>query len=338
MGENRDMHNGSGDSAVEIIDLSRGADDFASDVIAGLTANPKTLSPRYFYDDLGSVLFDAICRLSEYYVARAEDEILRGCSDEIVATLSGQIRLVELGSGTAAKTRHLIDATLRSQPELHYVPIDIDGTTLRTTTDALSAEYHAMTITAIAASFEDGLKALEKRPSPAGQRTLVLFLGSSIGNLDPQSQRDVLRLVRAVLRTGDALLVGTDLVKETAVLIPAYDDVLGVTAAFNRNLLVRINREIGGTLNVAAFRHEARYDPVLQRIEMHLVSTAEQRATVGPAGTEIHFGAGESIHTESSYKFTYETVDLLARQSQFSLVRQWTDRRRWFGANLLIAV
>jgi len=338
MTEKREIIGARSGSPVEIIDLRRGADDFAADVRAGLTATPKTLSPRYFYDDLGSVLFEAICRLPEYYVTRAEEEIIRDWSGEIVAALQGPIRIAELGSGTAAKSRHLLDAALRRQPELEYLPVDIDHGTLQATADALAGEYDALRITGMAASFEDGLATLATRLSGSAEHTLVLFLGSTIGNLEPAQRLEIARLIRSALRPGDALLLGTDLVKSADVLIPAYDDVLGVTASFNRNLLVRINRELGGTFDVAAFRHEARYDTEKQRIEMHLISTIAQSAAVRAAGIDVQFAAGESIHTESSYKFTQDSVALLAAESQFRLAHQWTDRRGWFGENLLIAV
>jgi len=325
------------DAAVEIIDLTRGHDDFAADVRVGLKSRPKTLRPRYFYDELGSTLFEAICLLPEYYVARAEAEILRESGDEIISGLSRSIRLVELGPGTAMKTRFLIEAALRRQSGLAYFPIDIDAATLSATAEALVSEYPRLRIIGIAASFEDGLRDLAGRLAETPQPTLVLFAGSTIGNLNSHEQREILRAIRAVLRSGDVLLLGADAVKSKDILIPAYDDVLGVTAAFNKNLLVRINRELDGTFDVAAFRHEIRYDHERQRIEMHLVSTARQRATVRAAGIEIEFDAGESIHTESSYKFTREAIEALAHDSQFTLARQWTDRRGWFGENLLIA-
>ncbi|MCU1347464.1 MAG: methyltransferase [Acidobacteria bacterium] len=325
-------------AAVEIVDLGRAGDDFAADVRAGLGADPKTLSPRYFYDGLGSTLFEAICRLPEYYVTRAEDEILRASCDEIVAALEIPFRLVELGCGAATKTRHLIDAALRRQARLEYIPVDIDREMLRTTAEAIAAEYPGIQVTGIAATFEDALDDLAARLAATAQPALVLFLGSTIGNLEPDGQRTLLRSLRRVLRAGDAFLLGADAVKDQGILIPAYDDVLGVTAAFNRNLLVRINRELGGTFDVASFRHQARYDDRKDRIEMHLVSTTRQHVAVPAAGIEIDFREEESIHTESSYKFTRDTIERLARESGFRLVRQWTDHRDWFGENLLIPI
>lgn len=324
-------------AVVEIVSLLEGSDDFAADVRAGLTSRPRTLSPRYFYDELGSILFEAIVRLPEYYVGRAEDEILRDSCGEILKAIPGSIRLVELGCGAATKTRHIISAALQRQTELEYFPIDIDSGILSDTADTLAGEYDGLRITGIAATFEKAIGELAARLSDVEQRTLVLFLGSTIGNLEPDTQRELLRSLRRTLRPGDALLMGADLVKSEGILIPAYDDVLGVTAAFNRNVLVRINRELGGTFDVAAFRHEARYDRQRQRIEMHLVSTVRQRAAVRASGIEIELDEGESIHTENSYKFTREAIALLARDSQFRLEHEWTDRRGWFGDSLLVA-
>jgi dimethylhistidine N-methyltransferase len=232
----------------------------------------------------------------------------------------------------------LIDAALQRQRELAYFPIDIDAGTLSDTADALASEYSTLHITGIVASFEDGLRDLTVRLAGPHQRTLMLFLGSTIGNLDPAEQREILRAIRAALRGGDALLLGADTVKSEEILIPAYDDALGVTAAFNKNLLVRINRELGGTFDIAAFRHEIRYDRDRQRIEMHLVSTIRQRVALRAGVIEIDFDEGESIHTENSYKFTREAIESLARDTGFTLERQWNDRRGWFGENLLMAI
>ena len=323
-------------SAVKFIDLTKGSADFAEDVSRGLTREPKALSPRFFYDDLGSILFEAICRLDEYYVTRAEAEILREAGSAIVAALHGPISLVDLGCGSAGKTRHIIDNVLRRQPGLDYVPIDIDAGILRTTAETLSAEYRPLSVTAIAGSFDDALRALPAHLD-AGTQALVLFLGSTIGNFEPEEQRNMLRSIRAALKSGDVVLLGADLVKTEDILIPAYDDVLGVTAAFNRNLLVRINRELGGTFDVSAFDHAVRYDAQRQRIEMHLVSKRRQIVTVATPELEIAFAEGESIHTESSYKFTRQNVEMLAREAGFRLTHQWTDDRRWFGEHLLIA-
>lgn len=321
---------------VKIVDLATASDDFAEDVRRGLASSPKTLSPKYFYDDLGSVLFDAICRLPEYYVMRAEDEILARHGGEILGSLGSRIRLVELGSGRGIKTRRLIRNAMSRQETLRYVPIDIDPVMLTETANALAAEFDGLHVTALATVFENGVAQLPNLAREPGETTLVLFLGSTIGNLDPAARHELLHMIRSGLRAGDALLLGADSVKSDAILIPAYDDALGVTAAFNLNLLVRINRELGGTFDVAGFRHLARYDHGLDRIEMHLVSSKAQTARA--AGIEVHFAEGETIHTESSYKFTPAMIESLARDSAFELTRTWTDSKHYFADYLLTAV
>lgn len=323
---------------VDIVDVRTTADDFAADVRAGLTSTPKTLSPKYFYDRLGAVLFEAICELPEYYVMRAEDEILAARSGEILDAIARQVRLIELGCGTARKTRHLIRAALSRQGALDYWATDIDATSLETTASALAAEFDDLRVLGVAATFESAIvQVAAGLPRQSAEATLVLFLGSTIGNLEPDERRELLRSIRTNLRPGDAFLLGADSVKSEAILVPAYDDALGVTAAFNRNLLVRINRELGGTFDLATFRHLARYDRTLHRIEMHLVSATAQLVRIPGAGIEIEFAGGESIHTESSYKFTTETIESLARAAGFALERVWSDARGFFADYLLIA-
>jgi dimethylhistidine N-methyltransferase len=323
---------------VDVVDVRTTTSDFAADVRVGLTSTPKTLAPKYFYDRLGTVLFEAICELPEYYVTRAEDEILAAQSGEILDATGRPVRLVELGSGSARKTRHLIRTALSRQAALDYWATDIDAPSLETTVSALAAEFDSLTAHGVAGTFENGIAQVAARlpPDPA-EITLVLFLGSTIGNLEPDERRRLLRSVRMSLRPGDAFLLGADSVKSEAILAPAYDDSLGVTAAFNRNLLGRINRELGGTFDLATFRHLARYDSRLHRIEMHLVSLTTQLVRVPGAGIEIEFAEGESIHTESSYKFTTQMIESLAREAGFALEQVWTDSRAFFGDYLLIA-
>lgn len=324
---------------VQIIDLGIVRDEFAADVRAGLTSRPKSLSPKYFYDDLGAILFQAICLLPEYYVTRAEDEILAERSGDILEAVGNPIRLVELGSGAATKTRHLIRAALSRQAALDYVPIDIESATLRLTAETLVGEFEAIRVTGLAGTFESGVAKIASLPAcEASESMLMLFLGSTIGNLDPEARRDLLGSLRNVLRPGDALLLGADAVKSESILIPAYDDALGVTAAFNRNLLARINRELGGTFDLAAFRHQARYDRQLQRIEMHLVSNAAQHVNVAGVGIEIDFAENETIHTENSYKFTKADIESVGRETGFELARVWTDGSGLFCDYLLAAI
>ena len=306
--------------------------DFARDVRAGLTAARKWLPPRWFYDALGSSLFDTICFLPEYYVMRAEAEVLTTYRDEIVGALGPQVRLVELGSGAARKTRILLDA----MTGIEYVPVDIDDEMLQRSARDLLRDYPDLRITAIASDFVRPSVPLSLL-SASTRRTVVLFLGSTIGNLDPGESIAMLRDLRSALAAGDALLLGADLRKDRAVLEPAYDDPLGVTAAFNLNLLGRINRELGGHFELSTFRHRAFYDETNGRIEMHLVSTRVQRVAIDALDLEVAFEEGESIHTESSYKHDAATITALATASGFSVAKTWIDARRWFADVLLIA-
>src|SRR5688572_18603030 len=271
------------------------ADDFADDVRRGLTARPKRLPPKYFYDELGSRLFDAICLLPEYYLTRAEGEIFERHAREIVAAArrgAGRVTLFELGSGSAAKTRRIIEALLAGQETLTYVPVDISPAALEASAHALLGDYAGLSVTAYAADYDSALPRLGESFED-GARALVLFLGSNVGNFDRAEARDFLRRVRAALRAGDLLLLGADLKKDAAVLEAAYDDALGVTAAFNLNLLARINRELGADFDLRHFRHVALYDAREGRVEMHLESAREQTVRVGALGLEVTFGAGE---------------------------------------------
>lgn len=323
---------------------SGSADSFAEDVGSGLTAKPKTLPPKYFYDELGSHLFEAICCLPEYYLTRAESEILGQHADGIVAEIAdgagGAVRLVELGSGSAVKTRHLISAVLRRQPELLYLPVDISAGTLERSSRELLHEYPRLRIVAYAADYFTALS------GPAGsritncradERNLVLFLGSNIGNFEPEESRKFLRAIRGILHTGDVLLLGADLKKSSAVLVQAYDDALGVTAAFNLNLLTRINRELGGDFDVTRFSHRAVYNKALGRVESYLVSRAPQKAFVGAIALEVSFEENETIHTENSHKFDLDQLSEMARDSGFALRKSWFDTKRFFSFNLFAA-
>ncbi|HKS40906.1 MAG TPA: L-histidine N(alpha)-methyltransferase [Blastocatellia bacterium] len=310
-------------------------DAFADDVRRGLTAKPKILFPKYFYDDLGSKLFEAICRLPEYYLTRAEREILSHHAREIADSIEGPVRLIELGSGSAEKTRYLIEALLERQKELHYLPIDISDESLESSSRELLKAYPELRITAYASDYFTALRAIAETDS--SQRTIALFLGSNIGNLDPEEAQDFFREVRNVLRPTDALLVGADLKKSAAVLVPAYDDPLGVTAAFNLNLLVRINRELGGQFDIKKFEHRAIYNEELGRVELYLVSLARQTVRIQAIDVEASFEEGETIYTESSYKFDLERLAELARAPGFSLEQTWFDSARRFSFNLFVA-
>jgi dimethylhistidine N-methyltransferase len=314
------------------------APTFAEDVRRGLTADPKVLFPRYFYDALGSRLFEAICELPEYYLTRAETEIFERHGAEIAGALDGTVRLVELGSGDARKTRLLLEALVARQGGLEYLPIDVSRSAVEQSAERLLHAFPELTVTAFVADYQSGLRALRAERVPPCVRTLALFLGSTIGNLDPQERIGLLRDIRGVLRPGDGLLLGTDLKKAEGILLPAYDDALGVTAAFNLNILRRINEELGGGFDLKSFRHQARWNRELGRIEMHLESLREQTVAIRDLGLEVRFAAGETIHTESSYKLDPAQVVELAEAGGFKLRRTWTDRGGRFASNLLMAV
>ena len=309
--------------------------NFADDVRRGLTATPKFLLPHYFYDALGSALFSAICELPEYYVTRAEDEILRERAPEMAAAFGSPVRLVELGSGSARKTRHLIEAILARQDTLDYIPVDVDAGILTASSRELLTDYPQLSINAICGDFREPASLLRPHLPPGGERTIVLFLGSSIGNLDPAESGAMLANLRTALAPGDALFLGADLRKSPAILEAAYDDPLGVTAAFNLNLLGRINRELGGTFDLASFTHRAFYNETAGRIEMHLVSREEQRVLID--GYEVAFEKGESIHTENSHKYDDPALRALAAAGRFAIEHRWTDSNGYFSDLLMVA-
>jgi L-histidine N-alpha-methyltransferase len=313
------------------------APTFGEDVRRGLIASPKFLYPKYFYDELGTLLFEAITALPEYYPTRAEAEILRLHADDILAALGGPVWLLELGSGDGQKTRLLIEALLARQGTLEYVPVDISESAVEGSSRSLLFSYPALRITAYVGEYHRALRKIrEDRVAPG--RTLVLFLGSTLGNLDPEERRVLLRDVRALLNPGEGFLLGVDLKKPESVLIPAYDDALGVTAAFNLNLLGRINRELGGEFDLRAFRHRAIYNPREGRVEMHLESRQDQTVAIAELGIEVPFAAGETIHTESSYKFDRGLIEALAADTGFELRQMWTDSEERFASNLLVSV
>jgi dimethylhistidine N-methyltransferase len=307
---------------------------FASDVRAGLTARPKKLLPKYFYDALGSHLFEAICQLPEYYPTRAETEIFERSAPEIVSSLNGRVSVVELGSGSSVKTRLLIEALIARQGRLHYQPIDISATMLEQSAQELLKIYPELQITAQACDYTRGLGTIERA---ADETILALFLGSNIGNYDPPEAIALLRQTRRTLRDGDGLLLGADLKKPTAILEAAYDDALGVTAAFNLNVLLRINRELGADFNLKQFRHRAIYNHEQGRIEMHLVSRRAQKIHLNALGLTIEMQEGETIHTENSYKYDLSQLNLMAEASGFSMKRVWMDAEERFSSSLWLA-
>lgn len=299
-----------------------------ADVLHGLTRTPKTLPPKWFYDAVGSELFDRITELPEYYPTRAEREILLARAGEIAAA-TGARTLVELGSGSSEKTRHLLDAL----PELDtYVPVDVSESALRQAGEALIAERPGLGVHALIADFTGGL-ALPGTPGPR----LVAFLGGTIGNLLPPERAAFLSSVRALLSPGDALLLGTDLVKDASVLVPAYDDAAGVTAAFNKNVLSVVNRELGADFDPGAFEHVALWDSANEWIEMRLRSLAEQTVKIPALDLAVDFEVGEEMRTEVSAKFRREGVAAELAAAGLQPTRWWTDEQGRFALSLSVA-
>lgn len=308
---------------------------FAEDVRKGLLSNPKRLLPKYFYDALGSQLFDAICLLPEYYLTRAENEIIERYADEIVASVEGHKTLLEMGSGSASKTKLIVEAMLRSQDDLLFVPVDISASALESSSRILLQSFPRLRIEAYAAEYFDALSELKKHERG---RTLALFLGSNISNFGREEAPAFLRALRSVLHTGDALLLGADLKKDASVLEPAYDDALGLTAAFNLNLLARVNRELDGDFDLRAFKHHAFYNEDIGRVEIHIESIRPQTVKIGKLGMEVQFAAGERIHTENSYKYDLTGIAQLAAETGFICSRTWLDSEESFSSNLLHAL
>jgi L-histidine Nalpha-methyltransferase len=296
---------------------------FAEDVARGLASSPKQLPPKWFYDSLGSTLFDAICYLPEYYLTRAEDGLLAANARDIAARCVAETRLVELGAGTSRKTRHLMRALLGRQASLEFVPVDVDGGMLESSAEKLMDEFDALSVRAISADFTDD--ALFTTPLDSDHHNLVAFLGSTIGNLDRDEAVTLLRNVASALHPGDHFLLGVDLVKDPAVLEAAYDDPTGVTAAFNLNVLGRINRELGGSFDLRSFEHRAFYNQKADRIEMHLVSRVAQSVSIASTQQTIEFAAGETIHTENSWKYSMPMIERLAAAAAMSIEEVYTD-------------
>ena len=294
---------------------------FAEDVAYYLTQTPRQLPSRYLYDELGSSLFEAICRLPWYPITRTEQHLLQAHRRAIFDRLPSLSSVVELGPGSGEKLVTLMGEHADNQVTIHLV--DVSAAALDKATNALAA-CCVLPIVLHQATYEAGL--LEARSSTSSGRSLVVFLGSNIGNFDPPGADAFLRNVRAAVRPGDGLLLGTDLIKPEPELLLAYDDPLGVTAAFNRNLLVRVNRELGGDFDLNRFAHRALWNPAEARVEMHLVSLGRQRVRVTAAHVDIMFAEGEAIWTESSYKYRIEDVGAMLERGGFRTVGQWTEQ------------
>ncbi len=314
------------------VDMCLGPDDIAAGLIQdarrGLLARPKELPPKWFYDELGSLLFEAITRLPEYYPARREREILLHHADD-VAVLSGADTVVELGSGSSEKTRVLLDALAGAGTLRRFIPLDVSEVTLRSAGAAIAGAYPGVEVHAVVGDFEHHLAAL-----PAGGRRLVAFLGGTIGNLLPERRKVFLSEVAAGMKRGDALLLGTDLVKDPARLVAAYDDALGVTAAFNRNLLAVLNRELGADFVPPRYVHVARWEAEEERMEMGLRSLGEQEVALAAIDTSVAFDDGEEMRTEVSAKFRRAGVEAELGSVGLEVQRWWTDANGDYALSL----
>ncbi|MGI9604140.1 MAG: L-histidine N(alpha)-methyltransferase [Acidimicrobiales bacterium] len=301
-----------------------------ADVLRGLTATPKELPPKWFYDKRGSELFDQITRLPEYYPTEAEREILTNRAAAIVAA-SGADTLVELGSGTSDKSRVLLDAMRDAGTLVRYVPFDVSEATLRDAAAALCVEYPGLGIHGVVGDFDHHLSDI-----PQVGRRLIAFLGSTIGNFDPEARAAFLSRLVAGMNPGDALLLGSDLVKDPARLELAYDDPTGVTAAFNKNVLTVINRELGADFDLAAFSHVARFDSTGEYIEMLLRSSCDQTVHVDALGIDVSFAAGELMRTEISAKFRRAGLAVEFAAAGLDLREWWTDDAGDFAVSLAV--
>ena len=317
-------------AALDWTDLEPAREEFLRDVLAGLQASPKTLPCKYFYDERGSQLFDAICELPEYYPTRTELGIMATHGEDMADVLGHGCRVVEYGSGSSAKTRLLLD---RLDAASAYVPVDISREHLLASAATLADEYPAVEVLPVCADFTQPFAL--PTPKRAPSRTAVYFPGSTIGNFTAAAAESLLRQVRELVGPGGVLLIGVDLVKDEDVLVRAYDDAAGVTAAFNLNLLERINRELGADFDVDRFTHRAVWQPEPSRIEMHLESDVTQ--TVRVADAAIAFGAGETICTEHSHKYTPDSFADIASRAGLDVERVWTDDARLFSVQALRA-
>jgi dimethylhistidine N-methyltransferase len=298
----------------------------ADEVLRGFGSTPKRLPPKLFYDEQGSHLFEQITELPEYYLTRTERTIFQQYAGEILEQAGSNLTLVELGAGSASKTRVLVEALARRQLRVGFYPVDVSSSALKQAVSTLNGHIRNLHVHPIVADYSHRVPVL-KTPG----RKLVLFIGSTIGNFEPDEAVRFLTSIRSSLEPGDALLLGFDMVKDAALLHAAYNDAQGITADFNKNMLARINRELGGEFDLAMFKHVAFWNPQMFRIEMHLESLSDQRVWIRDLGLAFNFLSGERIHTENSYKFTPSSIASLLHQSGFRLEKTWTDSQGWFS-------
>lgn len=301
----------------------------AEEVLAGLSASPKRLPPKLFYDAQGSRLFEQITELPEYYLTRTERAIFQDYANEIVAQAGSNLTLIELGAGSASKTRLLVEALSRRQIRVGFYPVDVSVSALKQAVSTLNGHIRNLRVHPIIADYSHHVP-LHSIPG----RKLVLFIGSTIGNFETDEAVQFLLRVRSSLRSGDALLLGFDMTKAPDLLHAAYNDAQGVTAQFNKNILARINHDLGGQFDLEAFQHIAFWNSQMSRIEMHLESRFDQKVWIRDLGMAFDFSAGERVHTENSYKFTSASIAAMLRQSGFHLEKSWTDTQKWFSTVL----
>jgi L-histidine Nalpha-methyltransferase len=316
-----------------LLPAERAREELIRDVQTGLLSRPRSLKPWMFYDELGSQLFERITTLAEYYPTRTERSLLERHADSIVASAcagSQLLRIVELGAGTASKTCLLLAAAARRRISVVYMPLDVLADALEVACRNVECTFPGVLIEPVVVNYVNTPPQLEEFDGP----TVALYLGSSIGNFLPEESRTILRNLGSQLRGEDALVLGTDLVKDESTLVAAYDDNEGVTAAFNLNILSRLNRELGADFDPAGFRHCARWNRLESRIEMHLESTCDQDVQIAAAELELDFRSGETIHTENSYKFTNETLGALLSDTDFAIESAWKDERDWYALTL----
>jgi dimethylhistidine N-methyltransferase len=311
-------------------------EEFAMDVKLGLSKKPKSINPKYFYDEEGSKLFEEICKQEEYYPTRTEVSIIEKYVSDILA-YDDNISLIELGSGSSNKTKFFIEHLLQKQRELYYMPIDISYSALQSAIDNLSNSYDNLNAIGITADYIEGIKIASKivRKNRIDASKLILFLGSSIGNLELDVCKNFLRLLRNNISKRDRLLIGFDLKKDVKILEDAYNDKAGVTARFNLNLLRRINRELGGRFDINNFMHKAYYNEKYSRIEMHIISKIKQDVYIDALQGYVKFDEGESIHTENSYKFSIEDIESLINSVGLKVEKHYIDNKRWFDLALI---
>ena len=319
-------------------DNSQLISEFAQDVREGLLSSKKKLKPIYLYDEIGSLLFEKICLQKEYYLTRTERTILENFSPDIVSMQNDtHISILELGSGSSDKTRILLECFLSKQKPLYYFPIDVSHSILYETIHKLSTDLSDLYIKGIASNYLEGIVKVRdfiNSNQNLPNKKLILFLGSSVGNFEPNEVIDFLRIVKTIMDKQDMLLIGFDLQKSVKTIEAAYNDRAGITAKFNLNLLSRINRELGGEFNVGGFEHLAFYNENKARAEMHLLSKFDQQVKIRSISETFFFKKNETIHTENSYKYTLRQISALAEESGFKVKNNFTDKKKWYDLAL----